>query len=1356
MIVKKLKKSLKYGKIRMFIGLFLFALFFVNTTTAYAENKSLIVDGDTITFQYTGNEETINIERTGLYTIKLFGAQGKTNIYEGGKGGSLEVTVELKRGDVLNFIVGGQDGFNGGGTGTNANGGGATDVRLNGKELSDRILVAGGGGGATAGKNGGDGGTETSNTTTLGIGQSTTAENSGGGGGGYYGGSYGSNHVHSPGAGCYANCTIKYGGCRNCHNAGIGNDSHGNPYQTGVRDFSHEDCGRGKGTTGEIIHTFYTHMGNETQTHQYVKCSKTSSTSCGGSNYSNTSLVTTTSSLSGQNTGNGYATILLSKSYFNIDNEPINTAVFESMDALFHCYSSVSSVAGKYVWQVFYNHEYRDIATLSYNDPAVKRVNLYGTDYEVGFDENMVSYLKIKNTSQDKNNNAIYRCIVYDDVKGTNNLISNDVTLTVLTNAVTKMDAVYMYDELEVNSDIKIQDIFAICSYQAGGTDVLRNFSGLKILSIDDNNGNKHTFDSPVTSVKAYKTGNLTVNMVFSNEISYMQDNNTIVETRTYYPSFKIKVVDTTKPIIKNVDTSLDAYGNYYVPGNDPFLQIRANVTAIDNYCETVISEPNSEGSDNPVKVDTGKLTYSFYLMNLGTGQWQGISDQFREGNFYDVLFSYGNGKYRVFAKDSHGNISEPYDFSVTGWDNVSPTISINLTSKPGYSKYADIFADVSDGVLGRYNIGQLSTDGAYYLEMVDNNTNLKQSSSEISDWTFENTFHLLKNGLYRVYARDNFGNMSSNTININNIDTVSPTVSYNISSCGDGKKVLVTLKATDSNYIDTNSAVSGLKKENNIYDCFNYSSNVQLEEVKEDGDFVRTYFYAEVSEKRENYVFTTSDNAGNSTSNLISCEEILETIRKGTDGEYTIVKGFTCENTDYTTTFPESTANGVIITPEVETGTNLPAGAYSWDYDNYFGSNEGYWDKKNGTWSSSPNKTVKENGTYTVYVKQADGFICRKSITITNIDTKKPTVTAFLNDQTLTIIVEDADSGLNKVIVDGGTLSNIHEFTYDGKNSVKEMITLTVNGSYAIYAIDTAGNRSDTYSKVVSSISELSKNFYTVNFTTYSGAIIESQYIREGEDAIPPKSVKREGYTFCGWDKSYTNIQSDMEINAVFLQDEKSDKTNEDAKPEIKYTVIFCNWDGSVLKSQAVAKGKDATPPSNPTRAGYVFSGWDKSYANVMGDVTTTALFIVSNDTTLNKTSDTTPKTDSTLEGNGQGGAGSSSSSIKKEIKEEVIEPELKYIELSEFADEATILSVSAYDSNTAVKKEELADAEYIKSILEEDVETAENTEEMAIEGARRFGVKQIGAIVFLVLTGGAVVFYFLNKKYYWVDLPF
>ncbi|SCY77241.1 stalk domain-containing protein [Alkaliphilus peptidifermentans] len=80
-------------------------------------------------------------------------------------------------------------------------------------------------------------------------------------------------------------------------------------------------------------------------------------------------------------------------------------------------------------------------------------------------------------------------------------------------------------------------------------------------------------------------------------------------------------------------------------------------------------------------------------------------------------------------------------------------------------------------------------------------------------------------------------------------------------------------------------------------------------------------------------------------------------------------------------------------------------------------------------------------------------------------------------------------------------------------------------------------------------------------------------------------------------------------------------------------YTVTFVDWNGKILKTEIVTEGSSATPPDNPSRPGYIFKGWDKTFDNVTANLIVTAQYI--EDVPITKVTITIAKTDVTTGGN-------------------------------------------------------------------------------------------------------------------------
>ncbi|WP_394927526.1 InlB B-repeat-containing protein [uncultured Robinsoniella sp.] len=114
--------------------------------------------------------------------------------------------------------------------------------------------------------------------------------------------------------------------------------------------------------------------------------------------------------------------------------------------------------------------------------------------------------------------------------------------------------------------------------------------------------------------------------------------------------------------------------------------------------------------------------------------------------------------------------------------------------------------------------------------------------------------------------------------------------------------------------------------------------------------------------------------------------------------------------------------------------------------------------------------------------------------------------------------------------------------------------------------------------------------SFYGKITGNSSWQLLKTEYVPVGDDAHPPKLPVNAGYTFREWSGQITGIQTAQNVYAQY---------NINTETETTYTVRFwCR--GEVIKTEEVAIGGNATPPSVPGLKGYSFAGWDKSYVNI------------------------------------------------------------------------------------------------------------------------------------------------------------
>ena len=180
-------------------------------------------------------------------------------------------------------------------------------------------------------------------------------------------------------------------------------------------------------------------------------------------------------------------------------------------------------------------------------------------------------------------------------------------------------------------------------------------------------------------------------------------------------------------------------------------------------------------------------------------------------------------------------------------------------------------------------------------------------------------------------------------------------------------------------------------------------------------------------------------------------------------------------------------------------------------------------------------------------------------------------------------------NNATNKELVWRTTNENVAKIKVSGTNC---QITAGNPGEAMVIVSTREGGFSDTCHITVSVPT------YSVTFQDWDGTILKTEQVEQGKSATAPTNLSRDGYTFTGWDKDFTNVQSDLIVTAQYIQN------------IVYYTVTFLDWDGTILKTEQVEQGKSATAPTAPIRNGYTFTGWDKDFTNVQSDLTVTAQY--------------------------------------------------------------------------------------------------------------------------------------------------
>lgn len=118
----------------------------------------------------------------------------------------------------------------------------------------------------------------------------------------------------------------------------------------------------------------------------------------------------------------------------------------------------------------------------------------------------------------------------------------------------------------------------------------------------------------------------------------------------------------------------------------------------------------------------------------------------------------------------------------------------------------------------------------------------------------------------------------------------------------------------------------------------------------------------------------------------------------------------------------------------------------------------------------------------------------------------------------------------------------------------------------------------------------------YNVNFYDENDELLETLKVLYNSSVSYNHLFNVEGYSFIGWDKDLSHITCDLDVKPLF-----SKKT---------FSVKFFDEADILIKEEIVEYGSSATPPSDLSKEGHSFIGWDTEFTNVLANLVVYPVF--------------------------------------------------------------------------------------------------------------------------------------------------
>ncbi len=465
------------------------------------------------------------------------------------------------------------------------------------------------------------------------------------------------------------------------------------------------------------------------------------------------------------------------------------------------------------------------------------------------------------------------------------------------------------------------------------------------------------------------------------------------------YPTSWTNGAVTLTASVKATASDFKLAGNAYNFGNGYQSGASYAVSGNGTYYVSV-ADANGDVATEKITVSNIDVTKPVISLAKSTGEWTSgklkisVNASDAESGLAAKAFSYNGGEYvsspdyyveengtiKVSVKDNAGNVSTA-SITVSNIDNGAPTVKLTKNTDTWVKGGLTITATASDSVSGLADKAYSFNGGAY---------------------SAENALYVTSNGKVSVNVRDKAGNVSSASIEVNNIDNNAPALSLapDISEwTNTDVKVLVSATDNESGLSDNPYSING-------------------------GDFQKEASFTTSS--NGTFTVTAVDKVGNSVTNSVTVSNIDKNSPK--------VK-LDADTLDWTNRAITVTASA----SDAESGIALSG--YSFNGLGFIPDNT---------------YLVAANGSVEVAVKDNAGNVTSERINITNIDTVKPElelsrdVSGWVNtDVYVTAKGSDRESGLSE-----------KPYSLNGDEYVTgNVFAISTNGTVNISVADKAGN---------------------------------------------------------------------------------------------------------------------------------------------------------------------------------------------------------------------------------------------------------------------------------------------------------